>query len=113
MPPTWPSEGFRHTCFITNASALEIDAGALECRHRGHARVEGRVRCWKDCGLQNLPLASFTQNLAWVATSLIAGALIAWVQMTCLDGVLKVAEPKTLRYRPASGWTTRRRGTRG
>ena len=93
------SEGFRHTCFITNANALEIDAAALECRHRGHARVEDRVRCWKDCGLQNLPFASFTQNLAWVATSLIAGALIAWAQMICLDGELKKAEPKTIRYR--------------
>ena len=38
--------------------------------------------CWKDCRLQNLPFASFTQNLAWVATSLIAGVLIAWMQMT-------------------------------
>ena len=93
------SEGFRHTCFITNASALNFDAAALECRHRGHARVEDRVRCWKDCGLQNLPFASFTQNLAWVATSLIAGSLIAWAQMTCLDGGLKVAEPRTFRYR--------------
>jgi hypothetical protein len=72
------SEGFRHTCFITNASALNFDPAVLECRHRGHARVEDRVRCWKDCGLQNLPFASFTQNLAWVATSLVAGALIAW-----------------------------------
>jgi hypothetical protein len=88
------SEGFRHTCFITNASALNFDAAVLECRHRGHARVEDRVRCWKDCGLKNLPFASRTQNLAWVATSLIAGA-----QMTCLDGGLKRAEPKTLRYR--------------
>ncbi len=93
------SEGFRHTCFITNASALHFDAAALECRHRGHARVEDRVRCWKDCGLQNLPFASFTQNLAWVATSLVAGALIAWTQMTCLDGELKKAEPKTIRNR--------------
>jgi hypothetical protein len=93
------SEGFRHTCFITNANGLNFDAAVLECRHRGHARVEDRVRCWKDCGLQNLPFASFTQNLAWVATSLIAGALIAWAQMTCLGGELKVAEPKTLRYR--------------
>ncbi|MGO9205941.1 MAG: transposase, partial [Candidatus Limnocylindrales bacterium] len=67
--------------------------------HRGHARVEDRVRCWKDCGLQNLPFASFTQNLAWVATSLVAGALIAWMQMTCLDGELKKAEPKTIRNR--------------
>jgi hypothetical protein len=93
------SEGFRHTCFITNASALEIDAAALELRQRRHARVEDRVRCWKDCGLKNLPFASFTQNLTWVATSLVAGALIAWAQMTCLDGELKKAEPKTIRYR--------------
>jgi hypothetical protein len=92
-------EGFRHTCFITNANALDFDAAVLECRHRGHARVEDRVRCWKDCGLQNLPFASFTQNLAWVATSLLAGALIAWAQMICLDGELKKAEPKTIRNR--------------
>ncbi len=93
------SEGWRHTCFITNADALQIDAAALELRHRGHARVEDRVRNWKDCGLQNLPFASFTQNLAWVAVSLVAGALLAWTQMTCVDGGLKRAEPKTLRYK--------------
>jgi len=93
------SKGWRHTCFLTNADALQIDTAALELRHRRHARVEDRVRCWKDCGLQNLPFASFTQNLAWVATSLIAGALIAWAQMTCLDGELKKAESKTIRYR--------------
>ena len=67
--------------------------------HPGHARVEDRVRNWKDCGLKNLPFASFTQNLAWVAASLIAGSLLAWAQMTCLDGKLKKAEPKTLRYK--------------
>ena len=53
----------------------------------------------RTAGLQNLPFASFTQNLAWVAASLVAGALLAWAQMTCLDGELKKAEPKTLRYR--------------
>ena len=93
------SEGFRHTCFITNATKNDDDVPALELRHRGHARVEDRVRNWKDCGLANLPFASFTQNLAWVAASLVAGSLLAWAQMTCLDGELKKAEPKTLRYR--------------
>ena len=93
------SEGWRHTCFITNASALHFDPAVLELRHRGHARVEDRVRNWKDCGLANLPFASFTQNQAWVAVSLLAGALLAWAQMTCLDGELAKAEPKTLRYR--------------
>jgi hypothetical protein len=95
------SEGYRHTCFITNAIETENDAAVavLELRHRGHARVEDRVRNWKDCGLQNLPFASFTQNLTWLAASLVAGSLLAWAQMTCLDGELKKAEPKSLRHR--------------
>src|SRR5271165_150184 len=93
------SEGFRHTCFITNASNNDGALAGLELFHRGHARVEDRVRNWKDCGLANLPFASFTQNLAWVAVSLVAGSLLAWAQMTCLENELKKAEPKTLRYR--------------
>jgi hypothetical protein len=93
------SEGYRHTCFITNARENKDDVAVLELRHRGHARVEDRVRNWKDCGLQNLPFASFTQNLTWVAASLLAGSLLAWAQVTCLDGELKKAEPKTIRYR--------------
>jgi hypothetical protein len=93
------SEGYRHTCFITNAPDNDGDVAVLELRHRGHARVEDRIRNWKDCGLANLPFASFTQNLAWVAASPVAGSLLAWAQLTCLDDELKKAEPKTLRYR--------------
>jgi hypothetical protein len=91
------AEGFRHTCFITNTEGTDICA--LELRHRRHARVEDRIRCWKDCGLANLPFDSFLRNEAWVATSLIAGALLAWSQMVCFDGELAKAEPKTMRYR--------------
>ena len=90
-------EGFRHTCFITNTQGSDI--ASLELRHRGHARVEDRIRNWKDCGLSNLPFDSFVRNEAWVATSLIAGALLAWSQMVCFDGALATAEPKTMRYR--------------
>jgi hypothetical protein len=43
--------------------------------------------------------ASFTQNVAWVAVILVAGALITWVQMICVDGESTMAEPKTIRYR--------------
>ncbi len=89
--------GWRHTCFITNTEGDDI--AALELRHRGHARVEDRVRCWKACGLANLPFDGFCANEAWVAVSLIAGALLAWSQMTCFDGALAKAEPKTMRYR--------------
>ncbi len=89
--------GFRHTCFITNTAGDNI--AALELRHRGHARVEDRVRCWKACGLANLPFEGFCRNQVWVALSLIAGCLLAWSQMTCFDGALAKAEPKTMRYR--------------
>jgi hypothetical protein len=89
--------GWRHTCFITNTQGEKI--AALELRHRGHARVEDRVRCWKACGLANLPFDGFCANEAWVAVSLIAGSLMAWSQMTCFDGALAKAEPKTMRYR--------------
>ena len=89
--------GWRHTCLITNSKGEDI--AALELRHRGHARVEDRVRCWKACGLANLPFDGFCANQAWVAVSLIAGALLAWSQMTCFDGALAKAEPKTMRYR--------------
>lgn len=57
------------------------------------------MRCWKDCGLSNLPFDTFPQNEAWVAVSLVAGALIAWAQMNLFDGDLARAEPKTLRFR--------------
>jgi hypothetical protein len=91
------SEGFRHTCFITNTAGEDI--AALELRHRGHARVEDRVKTWKDCGLANLPFEGVVRNETWVALTLIAGALLAWTQMLCFDGALAKAEPKTLRYR--------------
>lgn len=91
------AEGFRHTCFITNTDGSDV--ATLELRHRGHARVEDRIRSWKDCGLANLPFDSFVRNEVWVATSLIAGALLAWSQMVCFEGALAKAEPKTMRYR--------------
>lgn len=89
--------GWRHTCFMTNTQGCDISV--LELRHRGHARVEDRVRNWKDCGLANLPFGSFVSNMAWVAITLIAGALLAWSQLLCFDGSLTKAEPKTIRYR--------------
>lgn len=91
------SEGFRHTGFITNTKGDDIES--LELAHRGHARVEDRVRNWKDCGLSNLPFEDYVRNQAWVAVSLVAGALISWSQMICFTGALKVAEPKKMRYR--------------
>jgi len=94
------SEGeseWRHTCFITDRTGNDV--AVLELGHRGHARVEDRVRCWKDTGLKNLPFEGYVRNEAWLAVSLVAGALLSWSQMTCFAGELQKAEPKTLRYR--------------
>ena len=71
----------------------------LEARHRAHARVEDRIRCAKNHGLNRLPSRQFAINAAWVELALTAADLIAWTQTTLLNGPLAVAEPATLRYR--------------
>ncbi len=91
------SNGWRHTCFITNTA--DEDIADLERRHRGHARVEDRIRNWKDCGLANLPFEDFVRNEAWLTVTLLSGCLLAWTQQLCCDGDLARAEPKTFRYR--------------
>jgi hypothetical protein len=90
-------EGWRHTCHLTNTTTCGV--AEVELRHRQHARVEDRIRNWKDCGLANLPFEDFVRNQAWLAATVIAANLLAWTQLLCLDGDLAKAEPKTLRYR--------------
>jgi hypothetical protein len=64
-----------------------------------HARVEDRIRTGKDCGIGRFPSHDFAINSAWLAVSLIAATLLAWLRLIALDGDLARAEPKTLRYR--------------
>ena len=62
-------EGFRHTCVFTNSPGGQI--AALDLRHRGHARVEDRVKSWKSCGLGNLPFEDVVRNMAWLQVTLV------------------------------------------
>jgi hypothetical protein len=89
-------DGHRFQVFITDSD--DPDIAYLEARHRGHARVEDRIRCAKDTGLSNLPFHAFAANQAWLTLVLVAADLVAWVQRLCLDGELAKAEPKRLRY---------------
>jgi hypothetical protein len=89
-------DGWRHTTFITNTPGDHV---SLELRHRGHARVEDRIRNWKATGLRNLPFEDYVRNQAWLAITIIASCLLTWTQLVCLDGDLARAEPKTLRHR--------------
>lgn len=88
--------GHRFGAFITDSP--DPDLRYLEARHRGHARVEDRIRAAKQMGLRNLPFGDFPRNTAWLAVVLIALDLVAWTQALCLDGELATAEPKRLRY---------------
>jgi hypothetical protein len=89
-------DGHRFQAFICDSS--DPDISYLEARHRGHARVEDRIRCAKETGLRNLPFFSFADNKLWVELVLIAQDLIAWTQRLCLHGELAKAEPRRLRY---------------
>jgi hypothetical protein len=88
--------GWRHQIFITNST--DPDITYLEARHRGHARVEDRIRCAKDTGLRNLPFPDFVNNACWVELVCLAQDLFAFTQGLVLEGDLARAEPKRLRY---------------
>jgi hypothetical protein len=89
--------GYRYTCFLTDEN--DSDIAVLELRHRGHARVEDRIRNGKDTGMRNLPHHVFEHNQTWLELSLIAQDLLCWTRLICLTGTLASAEPKRLRQR--------------
>ena len=92
-------DGWRYTCFATDTRTGQH--AWLDARHRAHARVEDRIRCGKDTGLNRMPSKRFAINQAWLACVLTAIDLIAWTQTILLhdEPALAKAEPKALRYR--------------
>src|SRR4051812_15452943 len=91
------ADGWRYTAFATDTAFGQL--AHLDARHRAHARVEDRIRCAKDTGLDRFPSRSFAINQAWLTVVMLAVDLIAWTQHLLLQGDLACAEPKTLRYR--------------
>jgi len=89
-------DGHRFQVFICDST--DPDISYLEARHRGHARVEDRIRNAKQTGLANFPCHDFANNAAWLVIVLMACDLIAWTQQLTLTGALARAEPKRLRY---------------
>jgi len=90
-------QGFRFQVFITDQT--DADIVELEAHHRGHARVENRIRCAKDTGLRNFPFHDFHANQVWLELVLAAQDLITFFQRLCLRGEARGWEPKRLRYR--------------
>jgi hypothetical protein len=91
------ANGHRFQVFVTDQP--DPNVATLELRHRRRARIEDRIRCGKATGLRNLPFDLWRRNQVWLELVLAAQDLLGWAQVLLLDGDLKVAEPKTLRYR--------------
>lgn len=96
-------DGYRYTLWVTSlpktTRGWRANPAYIDAAHRVHARVEDGIRTGKDTGYGRFPSHSFAFNSAWLAASLIAATLLAWLRLTALDGPLAKAEPKTLRYR--------------
>jgi hypothetical protein len=92
-------DGWRYQCIATDTALGQL--AFLDARHRAHARVEDRIRCGKDTGLDRFPSRTFAINAAWLTTVMLAVDLLAWTQTILLHDqpALTRAEPKTLRYR--------------
>jgi hypothetical protein len=91
------ADGWRYTAFATDTAFGQL--AHLDARHQAHARVEDRIRCAKDTGLDHFPSRSFAINTAWLTVVMLAVDLLAATQHLLLHGHLAKAEPKTLRYR--------------
>jgi hypothetical protein len=95
-------DGWRYSLWVTNLPASlrgwRANPAYIDAAHRVHARVEDGIRTGKDCGIGHFPSHDFAINSAWLAASLIAATLLAWLRLLALDGDLARAEPKTLRY---------------
>jgi DDE family transposase len=89
-------DGYRLAVFLTDQDSSTPE---LDLIHRGHARVEDRIRQAKDCGLANLPFRSFTHNQVWLWLVMLAQDLVAWTQALCLADEARAWELKRLRYR--------------
>jgi hypothetical protein len=89
-------DGHRFQAILTDQP--DADIAYLEARHRGHARVEDRIRTGKDTGMAKLPFRDYQMNAVWLELALIAQDVTAWTKLLCLDGELASCEPKRLRY---------------
>jgi Transposase DDE domain group 1 len=104
-----PHPGWRYSLWVTNLPASlrgwRAQPAYIDAAHRVHARVEDRIRTGKDCGIGRFPSHNFAINSAWLAASLIAATLLAWLALLALDGDLA---PRRAEDHPQPG--TARRG---
>ena len=88
---------WRYGAFVTNTIGGQTQW--LDARHRTQAHVEDNIKELKAMGAEKLPTADSGRNAAWLQLAALAVTLTAWLRHLALDGDLKTAEPKALRFR--------------
>jgi hypothetical protein len=82
-------DGFRYEVFLTDVPG---DIRDRDLFHRGHARIEDRVRDARACGLENLPFQSFANDEVWLLCVLWLSRRLGLIQFT----LNPVTEPHTV-----------------
>jgi hypothetical protein len=91
----FPSDEFRYWGFYTDCDG---DPAELDRTMRAHAHVEDHIQRLKESGLTRFPFTSFEANANWLMSVAMAGDLVRWFQLLCLEGSWKDARPKALRW---------------
>ena len=91
----FPSEVYRYWGHYTDQSGTPVE---LDRFMRAHAHVEDHIQRLKDSGLCRFPFSDADANRARLAVVAYAADLVCWFQTETLDGPLKTARPKTLRW---------------
>jgi hypothetical protein len=90
----FPSDEFRYWGFYTDCDG---DLVELDLTMRAHADIEDHIQRLKESGLTRFPFTSFEANANWLMTVAMAGDLVRWFQLLCLDGLWRDARPRALR----------------
>ena len=91
----FPSDEFRYWGFYTDCDGDPVE---LDLTMRAHAHVEDHIQRLKESGLTRFPFTSFEANANWLMTVAMAGDLVRWFQLLCLEGRWRDARPKALRW---------------
>jgi hypothetical protein len=83
-------DGWRYWLWVTNLPATTRgwrgQLAYIDAAHRVHARAGDCIRTGKDTGPGRFPGHAFAFNQAWLAASLTAATLLAWLRLLALDG---------------------------
>jgi hypothetical protein len=91
----FPDYDYRYWGHYTDQAGTPVE---LDIFMRAHAHVEEHIQRLKDSGLCRFPFTDIDANRARLAIVAFADSLVRWFQNETLDGPLKIARPKVLRW---------------